>query len=62
MAGADEQKEPAETGTALSLNLARQRALAEGKRVVNTQGRDSVALADSKYATPEEDEVPGWMA
>lgn len=51
-----------EAGTALADNLARQRAIALGKRLVNTQGPESIALADVKYAKREDDEVQGWMA
>lgn len=51
-----------EAGAALAQNLARQRAIALGKRVVNTQGPASIALADEKYRKPDEDEVQGWMA
>lgn len=51
-----------EAGTALARNLDRQRKTAEGLRVVNTQGRESIALADQKYSKPEDDEVQGWMA
>lgn len=51
-----------EAGAALALNLARQREIALGKRLVNTQGPESIALADVKYAKHEDDETQGWMA
>lgn len=51
-----------EAGAALDLNLAKQRDLALGKRVVNTQGPAAIALADEKYKKPEDEDVPGWMA
>jgi len=60
MASADE-KAPAQTGTALSLNLARQREVALGKRVVNTQGHEAIASADEKYLKAEDEDVPGWL-
>lgn len=51
-----------EARAALNDNLARQRQIALGKRVVNTQGCDSIALSDEKYQKAEDDEVQGWMA
>lgn len=57
LAGADEQARPIESRAALDMNLARQRDLAAGKRVVNTQGREAVALDDEKP-----DEEYGWYA
>jgi hypothetical protein len=61
-ASADEKARPQESRAALDANLARQRAIALGKRLVNTQGPESIALADVKYAKREDDEVQGWMA
>jgi hypothetical protein len=51
-----------EAGAALAINLARQREIAAGKRVVNTQGRESIALADEKYQKAEDEDALGWMA
>jgi hypothetical protein len=51
-----------EAGAALAINLNRQRQIADGLRVVNTQGRESIALADAKYQKAEDEDVPGWMA
>lgn len=59
-ASADEKARPQESRAALDANLARQRAIALGKRVVNTQGRESIALADEKYQTAPDD--GNWMA
>jgi hypothetical protein len=56
----EESLPDAEAGTALAQNLARQREIALGKRVVNTQGPESIALADEKYRKPEDD--GNWMA
>lgn len=53
---------PIEARAALDENLARQREIALGKRIVNTQAPLSVAMADEKYRQPEDDEVQGWMA
>lgn len=50
-----------EARAALDMNLARQRAIALGKRVVNTQGRDSIALTDAKHQSAADD-AAGWMA
>jgi hypothetical protein len=50
-----------EARAALDLNLARQREVAGGKRDVNTQGRDSIALSDEKNTKPELDDQPGWL-
>jgi hypothetical protein len=67
--GSADEKRPASGGdlraeearAALNANLARQREIAMGKRLVNTQGPASISLADEKYQKPEDDEG-NWMA
>ena len=51
-----------EAGATLNLNLAKQREVALGKRLVNTQGPAAIVDADEKYTKPEDEDVPGWMA
>lgn len=62
MASADEKSTAEESRAALDANLARQREIALGKRIVNTQGPESIGLADEMYQKAKDDDALGWMA